>query len=65
MLEDPDENVWIEKRDVRRPTGKATSGTSAAPKVMRATGKDQMEQGTHDDELMNEVVGSADTGDGC
>ena len=41
MLEEPDEKVWIEKRDVRRPTGKATSGTSAAPEVLRATGKDQ------------------------
>ena len=56
-LEDPDEKVWIEKRDMRRPTGKAASGTSAAPEVLRATGKDQKEEGTHDDELMNEVGG--------
>ena len=64
MLEDPDEKGWIEKRDKGRPNGKATSSTSAAPEVLRATGKDQNEVGTHDDELMNEVGGSADTGDG-
>ena len=62
MLEEPDEKVWIEKRDIRRPTGKATSGTSAAPEVLRATGKEQKEEGTHGDELMNEVGGFADTG---
>ena len=43
---------------------KMSSGTSAAPEALRATGKDQKEEGTHDDELMNEVGGSADTGDG-
>ena len=57
MLEDPDEYVWIEKRDKRRPTSKATSSTSAAPEVPHTTGRDQKEEETHDDELMNEDGG--------
>ena len=64
MLEDPDEKGWIEKRDKRRPTGKATSSTSTAPEVPHTTGRDQKEEETHDDELMNEDGGPADAGDG-
>ena len=64
MLEDPDEKEWIEQRDKRRPTGKAISSTSAAPEVLHATGRDQQEEATHDDGLMNEDGGSADTSDG-
>ena len=37
MLEDPNEKGWIEKRDKRMPTGKATSSTSAAPEVPHTT----------------------------
>ena len=64
MLEDPVEKGWIEKRDKRRPTGKATSSTSVAPEVPHTTGRDQKEEETHDDELMNEDGGPADAGDG-
>ena len=50
MLEDPDEKGWIEKRDKRKPPGKATSSTSAAPEVSRTTGRGQKEEETHEDE---------------
>ena len=53
-------NEIIEQRDERRPTGKATSSTSAAPEVLHATVGDQEE--TNDDELMNDDGGPA--GDG-
>ena len=59
MLGDPDEKGWIEKRDKRRPTGKATSSTSAAPEVPHTTGRDQKEEETHDED-----GGPADAGDG-
>ena len=64
MLEDPDVKGWIGQRDKRRPTGMATSSTSAAPEVLHATGRDQKEEETHDGELMNEDGGPADSGDG-
>ena len=64
MLEDPDEKRLIEKRDKRRPTGKATSSTLAAPGDPHTIGRDQKEEETHDDELMNEDGGPADAGAG-
>ena len=64
ILQDPDEKVWIEKRDKRRPPGKATCSTLAAPEVLHATGRDQKKEEIHDHELMNEVGGPADAGDG-
>ena len=59
MLEDPDEKGWIDKRDKRRPTGKETSSTSAAPEIPHTK-----EEETHEYELMNEDGGPADAGDG-
>ena len=51
MLEDPGETGWIEHRDKRRPTGKATSKTSAAREVQHATGTDKKEEEIHETSL--------------
>ena len=64
MLEDPDKKGWIEKRDKMKPTGKATSSTSAAQEVLHATGRDQKEEETNDDEHMNEDGGPVDGSSG-
>ena len=64
MLEHPDKKGWIEKRDRMKPTGKATSSTSAAQEVLHATRRDQKEEKTDDDEHMNEDGGPVDASSG-